>query len=124
MFEVQNISASGSNRADLSAPAASAPQDAAPAKVREIESSGGGDRRGQERSDSDRSGTNRAAAEPASPRSPRARLSYSLTDKDSYVEILNPRTGDVIKRFPPKQAEDQLRDFTGGNSGVFLDRVA
>ncbi len=64
-----------------------------------------------------------ASAKPVS--SPfQARLNYDIQEDDVYIEILSPRTGDVIQRLPPEDAVEQLRERTDGHTGAVLDRVA
>ncbi len=118
MFEPQNISATGSTGSELGALTGVKPRETTP-EVEEPTSFRGDDEYGDGAQD-------QAKRRPEAPvqKLPRARLSYSLTEKDAFVEILNPRTGDVIKRFPPEQAEDELRAFVEGDAGLFLDRVA
>lgn len=51
-----------------------------------------------------------------------ARLSYDTEDAEVFIEILNPTTGDVIRRLPAeKAAEDR---FVFGQGGSLLDRIA
>ncbi len=119
MFEPQNISAPSSSRADAGVVGASRPRDSLP-KVKEPTSFRGDD--SQEQRPEQKEAARQQPEQTA--KSPRARLHYSLTESDAYVEILNPQTGDVIKRFPPEQAEDQLRSFAEGDAGVFLNKVA
>ena len=118
MFEPQNISTTSSSGADAGVFATAKPRELAP-EVQEPTSFRGDDSR-DERPEQNAQPDVRQQE----PKSPRARLSYSLTENDAYVEILNPQTGDVIKRFPPEQAEDQLRNFSQGDGGIFLDKVA
>ena len=119
MFEPQNISATSPGGADAGAFAAARSQEVSP-EIQQPTSFRGDD----EREQSPEQNAARPDVEQQSAKSPRARLSYSLTENDTYVEILNPQTGDVIKRFPPEQAEDQLRTFSQGDAGIFLDQVA
>ncbi len=51
-----------------------------------------------------------------------ARLSYDYDHEDVVVEILDPRTGDVVRRLPADRAAQEHQGFR--NSGAFLDRVA
>jgi len=50
-----------------------------------------------------------------------ARLSYDPFERDVFVEILDPTTGDVIRRLPAERAADEHRGLRGG---AFLDRLA
>lgn len=50
-----------------------------------------------------------------------ARLSYDFEDADVYIEILNPRTGDVIRRLPPEDAVPLIRDITNAAPGTVID---
>ena len=81
------------------------------------------------RDDGDKDARNDGADKTQAPKAPaqsapRARIGYSFEEKEPYIEILNPRTGDVIQRFPAENAENELRSFSGGDAGVFVDRVA
>ena len=51
-----------------------------------------------------------------------ARLSYDYDHEDVVVEILDPRTGDVVRRLPADRAAKENKGFR--SSGAFLDRVA
>lgn len=50
-----------------------------------------------------------------------ARLSYDFEDADVYIEILNPRTGDVIRRLPPEDAAPLISDITNAAPGAVID---
>ncbi len=50
-----------------------------------------------------------------------ARLSYDVEDADVYIEILNPRTGDVIRRLPPEDAVPLIRDIADAGPGAVID---
>ncbi len=71
-------------------------------------------------------GSSRAAsAEAAAPSfgagGSHARLSYDFEDADVYIEILNPRTGDVIRRLPPEDAVPLIRDIADAGPGAVID---
>ena len=65
-------------------------------------------------------------AEVAAPREPAisARVNYDYEDARIFIEILNPRTGDVIRRLPPDLAVDFAQAETGRSTGIVLDRSA
>lgn len=50
-----------------------------------------------------------------------ARLNYDPLEADVFLEILDPETGEVIRRFP---AEDAARDEVTGRGGALIDHVA
>lgn len=50
-----------------------------------------------------------------------ARLTYDVEDADVYIEILNPRTGDVIRRLPPEDAAPLISDITNSAPGAVID---
>lgn len=60
-------------------------------------------------------------SEPAQ-RPPRARLNYDPIQSEIFIEILNPQTGDVIRRFPAERAADEDRALRAG--GKILNRFA
>ena len=66
------------------------------------------------------------AAEVAAPREPAitARVNYDYEDARIFIEILNPRTGDVIRRLPPDLAADFALEETGRSTGIVVDRSA
>jgi len=51
-----------------------------------------------------------------------ARLSYDPEDAEVFVEILDPTTGDVIRRLPAEKAAEETSVF--GYGGALIDRVA
>ena len=51
-----------------------------------------------------------------------ARLSYDAEDAEVFIEILNPTTGDVIRRLPAEKAAEDRSVF--GHGGALIDRVA
>ena len=51
-----------------------------------------------------------------------ARLSYDPEDAEVFIEILNPTTGDVIRRLPAEKAAEDRPVF--GHGGALIDRVA
>ncbi len=53
-----------------------------------------------------------------------ARVSYDREDSRMVVEILNPRTGDVIKRLPPDLAAAFAEEQTGRPTGVLVNQSA
>ncbi|MGB0625415.1 MAG: hypothetical protein ACPGQ5_02465 [Alphaproteobacteria bacterium] len=55
------------------------------------------------------------------PRKFQARLNYDPVEEDVFIEILDPKTGEVLRRLP---AEDASEDETAGQTGALLDRVA
>ncbi len=123
MLELQTINQSGANAlgaglaADVSEPTR---RDAA---VRE--SSASGDEPDEKTQDQRaKPDTPEAHLDSLQNSSPRARLGYSFTESETYVELLNPRTGEVIQRFPPERAESELRDFADGDAGVLLNQIA
>ncbi len=67
-----------------------------------------------------------ASATPEKPVSStyQARLNYDVQNEDLYIEILSPRTGEVLQRLPPKDALEPLLQNTDGKPGAVLDRVA
>lgn len=69
------------------------------------------------------SGTSVAIDKPIS--SPfQARMNYDIENDDLYIEILSPRTGEVLQRLPPEDALDPLLKATDGKAGAVLDQVA
>ena len=54
----------------------------------------------------------------------RARLSYDFESEDVFIEILNPRTGDVIKRLPPEDATAEVNTLSGSLPGALYDATA
>lgn len=56
--------------------------------------------------------------------SPRARLTYDPQEATVYVEILNPRTGDVIQRLPPERATGAVLRATDRTTGAVVDAKA
>ena len=67
--------------------------------------------------------------QPVTERSSRARLSLDPEQRRVFVEIVDPKTGDVITRFPPEQIADHIdsvleRTGQGTNleeSGLIVD---
>jgi hypothetical protein len=51
-----------------------------------------------------------------------ARLSYDPENAEVFVEILDPTTGDVIRRLPAEKAAEEESVF--GYGGALIDRVA
>jgi hypothetical protein len=51
-----------------------------------------------------------------------ARLSYDAEHAEVFIEILNPTTGDVIRRLPAEKAAEDRSVF--GHGGALIDRVA
>ena len=51
-----------------------------------------------------------------------ARLSYDPENAEVFVEILDPTTGDVIRRLPAEKAAEEKSMF--GFGGALIDRVA
>lgn len=51
-----------------------------------------------------------------------ARLSYDPENAEVFIEILDPTTGDVIRRFPAEEATDEQSAFPQG--GALVDQVA
>ncbi len=51
-----------------------------------------------------------------------ARLSYDEDERRTYVEVLDPRTGDVLFRFPPEAMEKHLSSLVGNGTGALIDR--
>ena len=134
MSEPQNISAAGTTTASISvspaakprasvSPAANKPR-AEDVKVQESASLPAIDETGVRDEATGKTQPAETKPEPAPQKGPTARIGYSFEEREPYIEILNPRTGDVIRRFPAEAAEDELRTFTDGDSGVFIDRVA
>ncbi len=70
--------------------------------------------------------TSRADAAPAVEAAPadNARLSYDREKKRVYVEILDPRTGEVILRLPPESAVSRMIELSGGRLGALVDSTA
>ncbi len=77
--------------------------------------------------------TSRADAAPAAEAAPvaaeaapgdNARLSYDRETNRVYVEILDPRTGEVILRLPPKSAVSRMIELSGGRLGALVDSTA
>ena len=66
----------------------------------------------------------RAPEAPASDSSVSARLTYDLEESEVFIEILDPRSGDVIQRLPPDKAAGEIAELTGGASGAIFDQVA
>ncbi|MHA1565623.1 MAG: flagellar protein FlaG [Alphaproteobacteria bacterium] len=54
----------------------------------------------------------------------KARLNYDIENEDIYIEIISPRTGEVLQRLPPEDALDPLLKTTDGKIGAVLDQVA
>jgi len=54
----------------------------------------------------------------------KARLNYDIENEDLYIEIISPRTGEVLQRLPPEDALDPLIQATDGKPGAVLDQVA
>lgn len=52
----------------------------------------------------------------------RARLGYDPFESEIFVEILNPRTGDVLRRFPAERAAEEAGELRDG--GTILNRFA
>lgn len=50
-----------------------------------------------------------------------ARLSYDPVEADVFIEILDPRTGDVIRRLPAESEDD---DPSNRHLGTLVDRIA
>ena len=50
-----------------------------------------------------------------------ARLTYDVEEADVYIEILNPRTGDVIRRLPPEDAAPLLSDIVDSGPGAVIN---
>ena len=123
MIEPQNIGATGTTTVGVSASPAAKPQEK-DVEVREAISFHSDDDGGARNDNTDKAQTPVAPAKPVAQSSPRARIGYSFEEKQPYIEILNPRTGDVIQRIPAEDAENELRTFTDGDAGVFVDRVA
>ncbi len=68
-----------------------------------------------------------AEAEPAAAEAApadNARLSYDRETKRVYVEILDPRTGEVILRLPPESAVSRMIELSGGRFGALVDSTA
>jgi len=51
-----------------------------------------------------------------------ARLSYDPENAEVFIEILDPTTGDVIRRFPAEEAAETQSDFRQG--GRLVNQVA
>ncbi len=70
--------------------------------------------------------TSRADAAPAAEAAPadNARLSYDRETNRVYVEILDPRTGEVILRLPPESAVSRMIELSGGRLGALVDSTA
>lgn len=51
-----------------------------------------------------------------------ARLSYDPENAEVFIEILDPTTGDVIRRFPAEEAAETQSAFRQG--GRLVDQVA
>lgn len=51
-----------------------------------------------------------------------ARLSYDPVEADVFVEILDPTTGDVVRRLPAETAADESADLKHG--GTLVNRIA
>ena len=45
-------------------------------------------------------------------------------EKRVYVEILDPRTGEVILRLPPESAVSRMIELSGGRLGALVDSTA
>jgi uncharacterized FlaG/YvyC family protein len=97
------------------------------------------DRRQEQRPADERAPRHKAetAERPASIRrasagSERARLAYDTELSRVFVEILDPRTGDVLNRFPPENLVEHLESFVdesdprGGHvrAGRIVDELA
>lgn len=50
-----------------------------------------------------------------------ARLNYDLLEAEVFLEILDPETGEVLRRFP---AEEAAEDETTKHGGVIFNRLA
>ena len=123
MIESQNISTIGTTTAGLGISTAAKPKEK-DVEVREAIAARSDDDDDDARDDgADKAQAPGALVSPPAQPEPRARIGYSFEEKQPYIEILNPRTGDVIQRFPAEDAEDELRNFTHGDSGVFIDRI-
>ena len=70
--------------------------------------------------------TSRADAAPAAEAAPadNARLSYDRETKRVYVEILDPKTGEVIQRLPPESAVSRMIELSDGRRGALVDSSA
>ncbi len=70
--------------------------------------------------------TSRADATPAAEAAPGdyARLSYDRETNRVYVEILDPRTGEVIQRLPPESAVSRMIELSGARLGALIDSSA
>ena len=123
MIELQNISTTGTTTAGSGVSTAGEPQEK-DVEVRAAISLRGDDDDDARDDDTDKTRAPDALVSPLAQSAPRARIGYSFEEKEPFIEILNPRTGDVIQRFPAEDSEDALRTFTHGDSGVFIDRVA
>ena len=123
MFEPQNISAAGTTTAGLGGSSAAKPREK-DVEVRKPTALPAKDESGVRDEATSKTKSPETQPEPAPQKGPTARIGYSFEEREPYIEILNPRTGDVIRRFPAEAAEDELRTFTDGDSGVFIDRVA
>lgn len=58
----------------------------------------------------------------AAPASFQARLNYDRERAHVYVEILDPKTGDVLRRLPPDQAAEEYAPVKRG--GALFNRIA
>lgn len=54
-------------------------------------------------------------------RSFQARLNYDPVEADVFIEILDPETGEVLRRLPAEQAAD---DETANRGGTIFSRLA
>ena len=124
MIEPQNIGTTGTTTAGFGVSPAAEPQEKDVEVRAAISLRGDDDDDAARDDDTDKALTPGALVSPLAQSAPRARIGYSFEKKEPYIEILNPRTGDVIQRIPAEDAEDELRTFTHGDSGVFIDRVA
>ena len=50
-----------------------------------------------------------------------ARLNYDPIERDVFIEILDPETGEVLRRFP---AEKAAEDKTTSRGGAIINRLA
>jgi len=64
------------------------------------------------------------AAAGAQTRPVRARLTYDREESRTVVEVLDPRTGKVLYRFPPERVEEHRDALARKEPGALYDQVA
>ncbi|MSO71611.1 MAG: hypothetical protein EXQ88_06335 [Alphaproteobacteria bacterium] len=54
----------------------------------------------------------------------RARLTYDRNLSRTVIEVLNPRTGDVLFRFPPEAIHEHMLDLAHSAPGGIVNHLA